>query len=285
MIGNLILVVSIFLVAVGSVAAQDAARGGEHVAPDQTTRGNNVFTGVARVVATYPSPVLRPAGIGWDGASLWFVNDFDQTIYKIDPATMTVLATLPAPASTWAFGLDHDGATLWGDLDEPEMVYQMDDSTGAVLDSFASPHFAPNGVVSDGAMIWHSGFGTDLTLMDPVASTVFRTIPAPGHQAPRGLELFDGSLWVVDGNTNPDDAIYRLDPSDGTVLGSYLPVDATFGLIYGLAHDGTRFWLTDLDTAQIHIIEIEETLLFYDGFESGDTNAWTGVLGEVSDFR
>lgn len=285
MIHKLVLVVLILSVAVGSVHAQDAARGGDPVASGHSTEGTRIFTGVARVVATFPSPIQRPAGIGWDGSSLWFVNDFDQTIYKVDPATMTVLGTLPAPASTWAFGLDHDGATLWGDVDEPKMVYQMDDTTGVILDSFVSPHFSPNGVVYDGSMIWHSGFGTDLTLIDPVTGTVSRTIPAPGNQTPRGLELFDGSLWVVDGNTYPNDAIYRLDPTDGTVLGSYLPVDASFGLIYGLAHDGTRFWLTDLDTAQIHIIEIEETLLFYDGFESGDTNAWGGTFGEAGGFR
>ncbi len=279
------LIVSILLVAVGPASAHDAARGGEPVAPEKSAGKSGIFTGEARVVASFPSPVLRPAGIGWDGASLWFVNDFDQTIHKIDPATMAVLDILPAPAAVWTFGLDHDGVTLWGDTDDPTMVYQMDDSTGVVLTSFVSPHFSPNGVAYDGSMIWHSGFGTDLTLMDPATGMVTRTIPAPGNQAPRGLELVDGSLWVVDGNAYPDDAIYRLDPTDGTVLGSYLPVGASFGLIYGLAHDGTRFWLTDLDTAMIHIIEIEETLLFRDGFESGDTTAWGRAAGEASDFR
>lgn len=113
--------------------------------------------------------------------------------------------------------------------------------------------------------------------MDPSTGNVVLTIPAPGNQTPRGLEMVDGSLWVVDANTYPDDAIYKLDPADGSVLESYLPVDALFGLIYGITHDGTDFWISDLDTAQIHIIELEVTLLFYDGFESSNVGAWSAA--------
>ena len=62
------------------------------------------------------------------------------------------------------------------------------------------------------------------------------------------------------------------------MLESYLPVDASHALIYGIAHDGTRFWLTDPDTAQVRILELEVLSLFYDGFESGDGGAWSAVL-------
>ena len=277
MIRRLTLVVSVFLLVGPTFANDDAARGGHTSKSDGGVSRARPFTGVAHVVQTYASPVLRPASIGWDGASIWFVDDRDQMIHKMNPSTWTEVDVLSAPAASYAFGLDHDGMTLWGDTDSPEQLYQMNDSSGVVLNSFASPHGAPNGVACDAGLVWHSGCGADLTLMDPVTGTVVRTIPAPGNRTPRGLEMVDGSLWVVDANTYPDDAIYRLDPVDGSVLESYLPVDASFGLIYGIAHDGTKFWMTDMDTAQVHILEFEVLLVFYDGFESGGLGEWSAA--------
>lgn len=271
------MVVSVFLLVGPTFANDDVARGGHTPESDRDVNRARPFTGVAHVVQTYMSPVLRPAGIGWDGTSIWFVNDSNQMIHKMAPSTWTEVDVLSAPVASYAFGLDHDGMTLWGDTDSPEQVYQMNDTSGVVLNSFTSPFSSPNGVAYDGGLVWHSGFGADLTLMDPVTGTVVRTIPAPGNQTPRGLEMVDGSLWVVDANTYPDDAIYRLDPVDGSVLESYMPVDVSFGLIYGIAHDGTKFWMTDLNTAQVHILEFEVLLVFYDGFESGGLGSWSAA--------
>lgn len=275
MIRNLFLILVIVLLTGIAYSSEDAARGGRPNASPPRTEAQVIPTGVARVVATFDSPVLRPAGLGWDGVSLWLMSDQDQTIYKLDPATMAVLDTLPAPTANWTFGLDHDGTDLWGDTDEPEVIFQMDDSSGGVLSSFVSPYSAPNGVVFDGAKVWHSAFSQDLALMDPATGLVSRTIPAPGNGAPRGLEMFGGSLWVVDANGYVDDAIHRLDPANGTIQATYLPVGAPIELIYGLAHDGSRFWLSDLDTAKIHILEMEDDLVFADGFESGDGVMWS----------
>jgi len=222
---------------------------------------------------------MRPAGLGWDGTHLWMVSDSNQTIYKLDPETMVILDSMPTPAADWSFGLDHDGVNLWGDLDEPELIYQLDETTGVVLNSFSSPHVSPNGVAFDGSQVWHSSFGGDLALMNPTTGTLTRVIPSPGNNAPRGLEWVDGTLWVVDGNGYDDDAIYKVDPSDGTVLETYQPAGATFSLICGLAFDGTHFWLSDLDTGKIHKLLMAEGLIFYDGFESGNGSGWTTEAG------
>ncbi|MEJ2583255.1 MAG: glutaminyl-peptide cyclotransferase, partial [Acidobacteriota bacterium] len=224
------------------------------------------------------SPVLRPAGLGWDGSSLWMVSDQDQTIYKLDPATMAILHSIPTPAADWSFGLDHDGTNIWGDLDDPAIIYQLNGTTGALFNSFASPYQSPNGVAFDGSQVWHSAYADDLALMDPASGTVTRTIPAPGNKSPRGLEWVDGALWVVDANIYPSDAIYRVDPSDGTVLGSYQPIGALTTLIYGFAFDGRYFWLSDINTGQIHKLVIDENAIFCNGFQTGDESGWSSVV-------
>jgi len=269
------LVAAILLIACTSLASEDAARVGPSATAEPAFHKALKSTAFAYVLATYTSPVARPAGLGWDGTHLWMVSDSDQTIYKLDPETMAILDSMPTPAAEWSFGLDHDGVNLWGDLDEPEIIYQLDDATGTLLNSFSSPFISPNGVAFDGSQVWHSSFSDDLALMNPTTGTVTRTIPSPGNQAPRGLEWIDGTLWVVDGNTYPDDAIYKMDPSDGTVLEAYQPSGATFSLIYGLAFDGTHFWLSDLSTNKIHKLLIAEGVIFADGFEYGDTSGWS----------
>ncbi len=272
------LVAAILLIACASLASEDAARVGPPATAEPAFHKALKSTAFAYVLATYTSPVMRPAGLGWDGTHLWMVSDSDQTIYKLDPETMVILDSMPTPAAAWSFGLDHDGVNLWGDLDEPELIYQLDDATGTVLNSFPSPHFSPNGVAFDGSQVWHSSFKDDLALMNPTTGSLTRAIPSPGNQAPRGLEWIDGALWVVDGNGYVDDAIYKVDPSDGTILEAYQPTGATFGLIYGLAFDGTHFWLSDLTTNKIHKLLIAKDLIFYDGFELGDTSAWSSAV-------
>lgn len=232
----------------------------------------------ALVVATYDLTILRPAGLAWDDPYLWVVSDASQTIYKLEPPTMAIVASFPTPPAVWSFGLDHDGTNLWGDLDEPAEIYSLDDETGAVLTSFPSPFQAPNGVAWDGAGLWHSGFLEDLALIDTGTGGVIRSIPAPGNRTPRGLE-WDGTwLWVVDGNTNPDDAIYQIDPADGGVVASYQPAGVPVALMYGLAFDGTYLWLSDLNAHKIHKLVFGQGLIFVDGFDSGDTSAWSSTV-------
>ena len=57
------------------------------------------------------------------------------------------------------------------------------------------------------------------------------------------------------------------------------PAGATFSLIYGLAFDGTHFWVSDLDTDKIHKLLIAEGLMFADGFESGNLGEWSSSTG------
>lgn len=225
------------------------------------------------ILETFDAPASRPAGIGWDGANFWVVSDENNTIYKLAAGSLTVLDSFATPAATFAFGLEHNGTDLWGDNDEPEQIYQLDDTSGGLLQTWTSPFPSPNGVAWDGADVWHSGFVQNLTLINSNTGATIRSIPAPGI-APRGLEWVNETLWVVDTNSNPADAIYQIDPSDGTVLRHIQLSGANFP--YGVAFDGEYFWVTDLLLAKIYKVDFIRLLV--DGFESGDFSAWSATV-------
>ncbi|MDW8141786.1 MAG: PKD domain-containing protein, partial [Candidatus Bipolaricaulota bacterium] len=60
------------------------------------------------IAAPGPSPV----GLAWDGKTLWVADALDLKLYRIDPQTGAVLASLPSPTEI-PDGLAWDGKTLW----------------------------------------------------------------------------------------------------------------------------------------------------------------------------
>ena len=233
------------------------------------------------IVQTFDAPCDRPAGMGFGGGSLWLVCDeATPTIYELDSTTLAEIDSFATPTALFAFGLDHDGTNLWGDTDNPYMIYKADPADGTVLDDFVSPHGtdATNGVVWDGTALWQTAFFRDILRVDPVTGAEIGSIPSPGESWARDMAWVQGELWVVDSNGDALDAIYRLDPADGTVLGSFQPTGGTLFFMYGLAHDGSSFWLSDTDTFKIHRLEVVVTL-FADDFESGGPCEWSARQG------
>jgi hypothetical protein len=88
---------------------------------------------------------------------------------------------------------------------------------------------------------------------------------------------------VVDANITAEDAIYVLDPDDGSVLGSFLPTAVPpidLELPFGLATDGARFGLTELEGGSLKIHRmIAGDIVFYDGFETSDFCEWSARQG------
>jgi hypothetical protein len=234
------------------------------------------------IAATFEAPCNRPAGIAWDSGHLWLVcAEEPPTIYKLDGVTLAVLDSFAAPAAEFAFGLEHDGTQLWGDSNNPDRVYRVSDADGTLLDEFPVPFgdFVANGIAWGGSAIWESAFLDDLKRLDPVIGAVLHSLSSPGGEAPRGLAWFLGELWVVDANLVPTDAIYRLDPADGSVIDTFQPTGAELDFPFDLAWDGTDFWLTDLGTDRIHRLSLNLSI-FADGFELlGGACVWSAHQG------
>ena len=72
---------------------------------------------------------------------------------------------------------------------------------------------------------------------------VIRSIPAPPGTQPNGLAWDGNHLWMSSYLSNA--GIYKLDPTDGSVLGKYTPSVAQYGGYGGLTYDGTYLWEAD----------------------------------------
>ena len=72
---------------------------------------------------------------------------------------------------------------------------------------------------------------------------VIRSIPAPPGTQPNGLAWDGNHLWMSSYMHNA--GIYKLDPTDGSVLGKYTPSVAQYGGYGGLTYDGTYLWEAD----------------------------------------
>ena len=160
-----------------------------------------------------------PYGITYDGANLW-ISDYDaDKLFKLD-ANGQVIQTLNI-TFTFPRGMAyHDGNLI---VTTGSVVRRVDPATGNQLSSFGSPDStSPNhqGLCMGDGKLWIVSRGdTDDRIygVDPTTGVSQVDFPAPGTN-PRGIFYHDGSLWNLDSSS---DLLYRISPTDGTVLASY----------------------------------------------------------------
>jgi hypothetical protein len=204
------------------------------------------------VVNGFTGPADHPKGLAWANGAPYLNSGSDSTIYRLDPATGTVLGSFPAPqhanitydgANFWGadyqadnfltqfnasgtvlrqlaapvsnpFGLAWDGQALWVSNTTVPTIYRIDPSTGAVLQSFAAPEARTTGLAFDGTHLWAQGWDSGLTYeLDPVSGAVLRSFGTPSFE--NGAP--DNSV-TFDGQClwtaqNNSPAIYRVDIS------------------------------------------------------------------------
>ncbi len=199
-----------------------------------------------------PAPTRCPAGLAWDGSSLWLADWREAKIYEIDPQSGRVRGTFPAPCPR-PTGL----AWVKGNLfvaDGEGMIYGYNPYNGEVRVRFPVPGSAPAGLGWDGhALI--TAAGKTIYLFNPLDGTTLDYFPAP-YLGSQGV-CFDGRyIWLADRRR---DELYPLRPQDGipvTSLASPGPYPC------GLAWDGKSIWNVDFQTDSLYRIDPAEFLPF-----------------------
>jgi YVTN family beta-propeller protein len=168
-------------------------------------------------VAANVSVGRYPSGIATTPSGVLVANWVDGTLSRIDPATNTVLASLPVTVS----GIEGPHAVAYGEGAVWVTMYALDSSG---KDSIAGA----------------------VERLDPVSGVVLATIPV--GKAPFGIATSPGAVWVA----NYDDGtISRIDPATNQVTAS---ITLSAG-VYGLAFDFGSLWATNEQTGTVSRID------------------------------
>jgi PKD repeat protein len=220
------------------------------------------------VLTTIDLPVTEPKGVSVaqrGGEMRLFVTCKGggiQRLLKIDPTTGAVDAQYVAPAQDplyMTYG-ESEPQRLWHVDGLSRKIYELDPSSGQVLDSFGTNYFrasqqigneiflqSPQGLCWDGALggvgrLWYLEGETGLLYAIDIDAPInmFEGTQLEIDVAPvavdstllpvRGMDVYDGVLWVVD---RDDHEIVAVDPGTGQRTGSRItgfPGASTSGL-------------------------------------------------------
>lgn len=214
--------------------------------------------GRVRIMETRPAAGSGPAGLAWDGQTLWNADYRDGRIYGLDPAGGSPGRSLYCPGNL--SGLTWDGRHLWQSLFDQEMIRGVNPATNDFDETIIlTGRGWLSGVAWDGRHLWAVAQQHGQLLSVDLATNETRpSFPAP--IAMGDIDYHDGSLWAsVAGpmrfdttlgrfewaTATPSFAVLRLDPSDGRELARYTADRLYAGLCWveeslWLAHSGSR---------------------------------------------
>ena len=171
---------------------------------------------------------LRPVAAAVTPGAVWVGNSGGPSVSRIDPATNKVVATIrlgPHSLASDRMTLTAGKRAVWVTLTTRGAVLRIDPATDKVtarikLSSLRSGQ--PCGyLAARGTTVWaagahcasSSGYGV-VTRIDAVTKKPTKIVA--GFEAPIGLALGLGSLWVADLDTK---TIVRVDPRTGRIVG------------------------------------------------------------------
>lgn len=206
------------------------------------------------------APGYGPAGLAWDGETLWHSDYKEGVIFGLNPETLAVRRTLFSPGNLG--GLAWDGSSFWQAVFDDGLVRRINPATNdfdqtLILDEYGWL----SGLAWDGAQLWVLAQQRGLLLaIDVEAGQVARALPVP--VACGDLDYHDGSLWLSYAGPmrydaalgqfewerdEPAFAVLRVDPADGRQLAEH----SAERLYSGLAWAGDNLWLAQAGDRQL----------------------------------
>ena len=152
------------------------------------------------------------------------LSGFSLSGTTVEAAAGDVALAFPKPDGVPIGALDHmafDGSVLWA-ADWHGILYKLDPSDGHLLGTLdvGTVCSSIQGLGWDGTRLWLAG-GTDQAIhaIDPATGQMIRSFSIPGTIYPSGISFGGGVLWVM-GAVGAGGTIYKLNPEDGSLLGT-----------------------------------------------------------------
>jgi glutamine cyclotransferase len=139
------------------------------------------------------------AGTAFDGTYLYQIAE--AHIDKIDPATGTVVATIPSPGNGTDSGLAWAEGSLWVGQYRDRKIQQIDPATGAIRRTIESTRFVTGVTWVDGEL-WHGtweGDDSEIRRLDPQSGAVLERLEMPTGTGVSGLESDGADLFYCGG--------------------------------------------------------------------------------------
>jgi outer membrane lipoprotein-sorting protein len=230
---------------------------------------------------------INPAGIAFDGASIWVINGGNNNVMKFRAKDGALLGTFPVGTSPR--GIVFDGANVWVTNLGSNNVTKLRASDGQNIGTFVVGT-APMGIAFDGSNIWVANTGssnvTRLRASDGMNVGTTATVAVPTNLA------FDGTLmWVTHNTTAHPVGLTRIRASDGGLQGQ----TASFAPTWGIAFDGEFMWFSRLNdgfVSKFPVVNVGPVLSFDTGSSptavvTDGTHIYVSCLGDgtVRKFR
>ncbi|CAN5562386.1 hypothetical protein BH20VER1_BH20VER1_23250 [soil metagenome] len=189
----------------------------------------------------WPSPVVTPQALAWDGRAFWLSSRDLGTLHRIDPVTWRTIDEIDPPGIVWAAVATKNGwrFTVGKGLNDDRYVYSYTPEAG-FRKLFACPEFAGSYLSFDGEHLYLSQWYKGLIHQIDEAGAIRRTIEVGEETC--GHTFVDGMLYILRGHEKPEESwrIGRLDLQDGKPQVEDL-ASVPFAS-RSLAFDGTRFF-------------------------------------------
>jgi YVTN family beta-propeller protein len=215
-------------------------------------------TGVT--VATTGSP---GKGRVWSaGGTLFIVEWYGSELYAIDTGSLAVTSAVVG-SSLWDLAIHPSGAPLYAIDRGTDQVHLVDPDTLTVTTSVAVGD-DPWGldITPDGSTLFIAcEDGSSVSVIDTATNLVIETIPLAADADPRDVDISaDGAFaYVPNGSVTGDDGVVVIDTATLTIADIITVSGDSNGNVVAVAPEPLVF-------------------IFTDGFESGDTSAWSSTV-------
>lgn len=172
-------------------------------------------------------PRSNDGGFGANEAGIWVGNFDTNLVYRLDPASLTVVAKIPAGPNPDGVGAADNA--VWVANHRGGSVTRIDPATNALLTiktgnpGRGGPHqigFGAGSVwVSAGISVTDTATVSAVVRIDPATNKVVATIPMPSNaSACGGFAISREAVWMPSCADAP--VLVRIDPAANTVVGT-----------------------------------------------------------------
>lgn len=203
----------------------------------------------------HASPVPRPQGLAWDGATMWVTSAANGRLYELDWPSLNVKREFVPPFES--LGITYTGSDfrviLAPAIDDPDLerdhryVFRFSPDAG-FSECFACPDTSGSMLAcANGTLYVSQAYAMKLIELDE-AGTAVREMQL--DRRPVGMTILDDTFYLVTVDDDWNDGRF-----DRLVLHDDVrSLQPLFGLPFkprSVAFDGTRFWTADRNNEAI----------------------------------